>query len=215
MADIPKMCRFCNDPRRLHQCDYKGTAFVNTFNASTAGQKDAFAVLDLDNVNDGSVVQSWKRGFATLGSKSGLLIVDEYTGSNESQLANVTWALHTHATVQTLPASSSDKGFHLSSTGGSASNDVLVRVIEPVAAVLDSVALPGIKNDKNYPDPGLTKLMISVLAGDSQFRSTTQANENPPALQRIIVHIGEGPVDKVNVRPLQEWRTAGPLSHGQ
>ena len=171
-------------------------------------------MLDLDTVNNASVVQSWQRGFATLGDKSGLLIVDEYTGSNESQLSNVTWALHTHATVKSLP-SSNDKGFQLSSNDATANNGVLVRVIEPQDVVLGSVALQ-IKNDKNYPDPGLTKLMVSVLTGDAQLtaRSTTQADKDSLVSKRIIVQIGQdgdNKVSKDNVRPLHEWKTAGPL----
>ena len=207
------MHRFCQDPGRLHQCGYKGTGFVQTFNASTASRKDAFAVLDLNLVNDASVVQSWQRGFATLGGKSGLLIVDEYVGGNVS---NVTWALHTHASVKVLPPSSDGKGFQLDSAGAEAGNRVVVQVLEPADAVLESFALH-YNNDKNYPDPGLTKLMVTAARSDAQHVSTAASLAETRALDspaRIIVQISreaDAKIDADKVQALHAWKVAGPL----
>jgi hypothetical protein len=189
---------WCWDPSRAHQC-HGGYAALVAFNGSTAAGGDAFSVLDLDGVNAAATVAGWHRGFATVGGKSGMLVVDEFTAADDTSA--VMWAMHTHATAAVAPngttvvLTASTAG-----GGGGQPQSVAVHVLEPPSASVTASVVPlFVDNDKNFPDPGLVKVVLTLAP--AAVRASTL----------LVVQIGGGGPLGAAVRPLAAWNVSGPL----
>lgn len=156
---------------------------------------DGFLVLDLSAAyaSNTSGIATVRRGVASLSNVSSVLVVDEFGFSNASAVANVTWRIHTNATVAVISPTTAT----LNRNGSSVTVDLLTSEssCDGAAFESDGVDLP----PPQYSAAGVTRL--TLVAGVS--------------CTRVVVLIasagGSLPVD-AHVAPLADWLRTGPFT---
>jgi hypothetical protein len=140
-----------------------------------------------------------ERGFAFTASYERLFIVDEFAFRSGSSPDNVTWSMHTMASIK-LQASGSDSGVAVLSLGGAT---LRATVLEPKGAVF-STASVNLQPPYN-PSVGVSKLLVTVhLPTFGGFADTPK---------RIVVGLSlnaSAPANMLN--PLAQWGAAGPFA---
>ena len=180
---------------------FKGSDTVqsneNHDDATATSSSPAYAIVDLTAAYGPQNSSRVERGFAFTKSYGHLLIVDEFDFPASSSVRNVTWTMHTMATVNILEATGGARPAAVLSLGGVRLH---ATVIEPEKGVAFSTAsvdlLPPAK-----PSAGVSKLQVHLPVA-------------PGGVMRIVVGLSlSAAAATVKPTPLAEWKTGrGPFA---
>jgi hypothetical protein len=178
----------------------------NTVAALDRTSSPAFSIVDLTAAYGPQNSSRVERGFAFTESYEQLLVVDEFEFAATSTVRNVTWTMHTMATIQ-LSTAHGGGGVGRSavlSLGGAALH---ARVIEPQGAVFSAAAVDLLPPQN--PSVGVSKLQVHMSLGAA-------SPDGPGAvapLTRIVVGLSLSAVAAaVTPNPLAQWKAAGPFA---
>ena len=135
-----------------------GTSHEGEGDAAVGGSSSpAYSIVDLTAAYGPQNSSRIERGFAFTESYEHLLIVDEFEfGAVDSSPRNVTWTMHTMATIQ-LPTAASDLGSAVLSLGGATLH---ATVIEPAGAAFSAAAVD--LDPPQNPSVGVSKLKVHL-----------------------------------------------------
>ena len=184
---------------------------------TTGRSSPAYSIVDLTAAYGPQNSSRIERGFAFTESYEHLLIVDEFEFAAGSTLRNVTWTMHTMASIQLLTAGTSDGA---GGAGGSAvlsleGVDLHATVIEPPGAVFSSAAV-----DLQVPQKssvGVSKLQVHVNLAASTSGATVGGSPSAaaavPPVTRIVVGLSLSAASAaVTPSPLAKWQATGPFA---
>ncbi len=187
--------------------------------AMPASSSPAYSIVELTAAYSPQNSSRIERGFAFSTGYEHLFIVDEFKFAPSSSVENVTWSMHTMATIKlgTGVAQGGDGdglGSAVLSLGGVSLH---ATVIEPVGATFSSMAVnlqPPFK-----PSVGVSKLLV-VLPLSTQSSEPLQQGVTPGAksaaaagAERIVVRLSLSPsATQAKIHPLAQWKSDGPFA---
>ena len=147
-----------------------------------------------------------ERGFAFTESYEHLLIVDEFEfGAVDSSPRNVTWTMHTMATIQ-LPTAASDLGSAVLSLGGATLH---ATVIEPAGAAFSAAAVD--LDPPQNPSVGVSKLKVHLNLAAAADGAVSRRVMAP--VTRLVVGLSlSAAAAAVTPNPLAQWKAVGPFA---
>ena len=178
----------------------------------------AYSIVDLTAAYGPQNSSRVERGFAFTESYEHLLIVDEFEFAVGATVRNVTWSMHTMASIQLLQPAAADAGAAgagaVLSLGGAKLHATL---LEPLGAVFSSAAV-----DLQLPQKssaGVSKLQVHLnLAGGLTAAAASSLGGAPapaaPVTRRIVVGLSLSAASAA-VKPvaLSNWKAAGPFGN--
>ena len=180
----------------------------------------AYSIVDLTAAYGPQNSSRIERGFAFTESYKHLLIVDEFEFAAGSTVRNVTWTMHTMATIQLPTAATSGGG----GGGGDVGSAVLslggvtlhATVIEPAGAMFSAAAVD--LQPPQKPSVGVSKLQVHLNLGSAVVAAAADGAVAPRVaapVARIVVGLSLSAAPAA-VAPslLAQWEAAGPFAGG-
>ena len=161
--------------------------------AAAVSSSPAYSIVDLSAAYGPQNSSRVERGFAFSAAYRHLIIVDEFEFAPSSSVRNVTWSMHTMASIKLAPAGG---GSAVLSLGGAVLH---ARVLEPRGAAFSAV---GVNLHPPYnPSVGVSKLALALPI-------TATA-----AVARIVVELSvSAEAAAVTPNPLAQWGKSGPFA---
>jgi len=166
---------------------------VTLFKAGVNATDVHYAIVDLSNGYQAQGAASVKRGFALINGFTQLLIVDEF---DFASAPNVTWAMHTPATIDIAAASNAMPKAELKHDGRILNIEVMETPMKVAASFSKrSIYLEPPQEPLKAP---VNKLSLTSVNGKGRFvvSMSLSTTKNAP----------------VRVRPLGEWEAHGPIA---
>jgi len=175
----------------------------------------AYSIVDLTAAYGPQNSSRIERGFAFTESYEHLLIVDEFEfefgGAVDSSTTprNVTWTMHTMATIQLPTAASDHLGSAVLSLGGATLH---ATVIEPAGAAFSAAAVD--LDPPQNPSVGVSKLKVHLnLAAAAADGGAVSRRVMTPPVTRLVVGLSLSAVAAaVTPNPLAQWKAMGPFA---
>ena len=171
----------------------------------------AYSIVDLTAAYGPQNSSRIERGFAFTESYEHLLIVDEFefVAVDSTPPRNVTWTMHTMATIQ-LPTAASGAlgGSAVLSLGGAT---LYATVIEPAGAAFSAAAVD--LDPPQNPSVGVSKLKIhlNLAAATTDVGAVSRRVMAP--VTRLVVGLSLSAVaTAVTPNPLSQWKAVGPFA---
>ena len=186
---------------------------------SSSSASPAYSIVDLTAAYGPQNSSRVERGFAFTESYEHLLIVDEFEFASGSSVRNVTWSMHTMASIQLLqPGAAAGAGAGAGAVLSLGGAKLHATVLEPLGAVFSSAAVDLQLPQK--PSAGVSKLQVHLsLAAAAAASSVGGAPAPAPAapvtrMQRIVVGLSLS-ATRAAVKPgaLEAWKAAGPFGN--
>ena len=164
--------------------------------AAAVSSSPAYSIVDLSAAYGPQNSSRVERGFAFSASYRHLIIVDEFEFAPSSSVRNVTWSMHTMASIKLAAAGGGGGGSAVLSLGGAVLH---ARVLEPRGAAFSAV---GVNLHPPYnPSVGVSKLALALPI-------TATA-----AVARIVVELSvSAEAAAVTPNPLAQWDKSGPFA---
>jgi hypothetical protein len=220
----PVAQQWCMDPSRRSEGACKlGTGTIASFNTTSLSSSPSggssgvgvFTVINLDMANGDPAAKApstvpvarWRRGIATIPNSAGsgfagVVVVDEFNAT--ASFHDVTWSMHTHATVTVDVATESSPARATLNQNGQSLTVQLVSssgLSGGATASFTTVAVPFAS--PLLPDPGVSRLQLAFTGASAG------------ATQRLVVALTEsGSTPIPATRPLSEWSESGPFVDG-
>ena len=166
-----------------------------------ASSSPAYSIVDLTAAYSRQNSSRVERGFAFTASYEHLIIVDEFEFAPGSAVRNVTWSMHTMATIKL--AAGGGGGSALLSQGGATLH---ATVIEPAGTVFSAEKVD--LQPPYRPSVGVSKLMVALPI------TATAAPAVPPQASRIVVVLSVSlAAPTATPNPLEQWAKSGPFTN--
>ncbi len=181
-----------------------------------ASSSPAYSIVELTAAYSPQNSSRIQRGFAFSKAYEHLFIVDEFKFAPSSVVENVTWTMHTAATIVLgSGASQNDNsvaaGSAVLSLGGVSLH---ATVIEPANATFSAMAVD--LQPPYRPSVGVSKLLVVLPLSTSKPKHLRQAAEVTSAateMERIVVRLSlSPPAEQTKIHPLAMWKSAGPFA---
>lgn len=185
--------------------------------AMSASSSPAYSIVDLTAAYNPQNSSSIERGFAFSKSYEHLFIADEFTFAPSSAVENVTWSMHTAATIK-LGGGVAHQGGNASGDSGVPGSAVLLlggvslyaSVVEPVGATFSAMAVD--LQPPYRPSIGVSKLLVVRPLGTDKPSRGAEVGA-AAALERIVVRLSLSPTaPKLKLNSLAQWKSAGPFA---
>ena len=158
----------------------------------------AYSIVDLTAAYNPQNSSRVERGFAFTASYEHLFIVDEFEFTSESSVHNVTWSMHTMATIKLGSSAAANGGTALLSVGGAT---LYATLIEPKGAVFSAAAVD--LQPPYKPSVGVSKLLVVL---------PTTTTRSEVAQTRIVVGLSLSAAAATEApSPLAQWKASGPF----
>lgn len=179
---------------------------------ASASSSPAYSIVELTAAYNPQNSSRIQRGFAFSKAYEHLFIVDEFNFAPSSSVENVTWTMHTAATIKL------GSGLAKSGNGVGAGSAVLslggvslhATVIEPANATFSAMSVD--MQPPYRPSVGVSKLLV-VLPLNTPKHLRQAAEVAPDTTERIAVRLSLSPTARqTTIHPLAMWESAGPFA---
>lgn len=162
----------------------------------------AYSIVDLTAAYNRQNSTRVQRGFAFAATYAHLFVVDEFDFAPGAAVRNVTWSMHTMASIK-LHAGSA--GSAVLSLGGASLH---ATVLEPKGAVFSAVDVD--LQPPYNPSPGVHKLMVALPMHTAAL--ARHGTAFAPPVSRIVVRLSvDLPSNTTMPNALAMWKTHGPF----
>ena len=186
---------------------------IDSAAAATSSVSPAYSIVDLTAAYGPQNASRVERGFAFTAAYEHLFIVDEFEFSVGSPVHNVTWSMHTMASIKLVGADAVDGSGHGSAVLSLGGATLYATLIEPKGAVFASQEVD--LQPPYEPSTGVSKLLVLLPTGPAGASTLSPSETGAAPVTRIVVglSLSATPVTE-SPNPLAQWKTRGPFAGG-